>query len=104
MKVLVRRFFPDVDMRPGEHLMSQIYHINRKKLKNHECCMFMNKARNILRVIARHGMYSERLPGNQTWDFRLRRHQIFAAVGRAFGISLDVPEDIYQRTSKKLLK
>jgi hypothetical protein len=101
MKVAIKQIFQNVDLRRGEDGLCQVTRgAHREALNVHEVYLFMNRRRNILKVVGRRGAFIDRLPNPQTYDFRLRRDQILQAVGEYFGLDFDIPAGVYKTARK----
>lgn len=101
--IIIKQIFLNTDLRLGEQgltalLQSDDHPIRRDFLAKHEVVLFMNRQRNIIKVLGQQGMLVDRIHGRGTFDFKLRREQIFKAIGQYFGIELHVPENIFRKT------
>ena len=98
-KITIKQIFIDTDLRSGEVSLGN--RVRRESLANHEVYLFMNRPRNIIKVLGRRGMYIDRLPGRQTFDFRLRRELVLQAIGNYFGITFDIPAGVYKDVQRE---
>ena len=95
--IRIMQIFQDCDLRAGEDglniKLKKEGYVTRNKLKPGEIIMFINRRRDIIKILGKVGMYSEHSGGRSSYDLSMpeRRKMIFDAVGRCFGIELDVP-------------
>lgn len=103
MDIKIRQIFQNHDLRAGRDSLNAFLTQRKKsldKLGRYEVYLFMNRERNLIKVIARQGLYQDRLPSGQTFDFTLRRNQILTGIGEHFGIDLKTPMLVYQKAQK----
>lgn len=103
MEIKIRQIFQNHDLRAGRDSLSTFLKMRKKSLDNlgrYEVYLFMNRERNIIKVVAQRGLFQDRLPSGQTFDFKLRRTQIFASIGEFFGVSMNAPSMVYQKAQK----
>ena len=102
--VRIVQIYQNMDLRAGEDSLSRWLYNNTKHKKNmmklEEVFVFINRKRNIVKVMAMRGILTERLPDKQTWDFKLRRNQLYQLIGRAFGINWSMSNKIYADAKK----
>jgi len=107
-KIRIVQIFQGMDLRAGEGKLTWWLYTATKYKKNQmepgEVFMFINRKRNIVKVMAARGILTERLPDNQTWDFKLRRDQLLKLVGQAFGINWNMSSKVYTDGRKQTLK
>lgn len=61
--------------------------------------MFVNKARNIVKVIGPTSIYTEYLPGEQTFDYNLRLADLLKRIGKHFGFDLTPSREVVEAFS-----
>ena len=102
-EINIKQIFLNHDLRAGRDSLSCFLDGQGKKLKKlnkYECYLFMNTQKNIIKVVAKEGMFTDKLNDNQTYDFSIRYHQIFAKIGKFFGITYHVPTMVYNRVQR----
>jgi hypothetical protein len=57
--------------------------------------LFFNRGMNILKIVARRGVYTEKLPPRERWDLKLRKNQVFEIIGKAFGLNWSVSNQVF---------
>jgi hypothetical protein len=103
MDIKIRQIFQNHDLRAGMDSLSAFLKQRKKsldRLGRYEVYLFMNRERNLIKVIAQQGLFQDRLPSGQTFDFTLRRNQILTGIGEYFGIDLKTPMLVYQKAQK----
>lgn len=88
--ITIIQIYTNTDLRAGEDKLTQLIGGSevRMQQKIGDVYLFINRARNIIKVLGGTGLYSERLPVRETYDLSLRKDKIFSAVGNAFGLKL----------------
>lgn len=98
--VRIRQIFLDVDLRGGERSLGKLF--RRASLNSNEVFLCMNRRRDIIKVLGRRGMFIDRLPAKQTFDFSLRREQILEAIGKYFGLEFNIPDNVYKTVQREV--
>jgi len=103
--VRIVQIYQNMDLRAGEYSLSDwlVIYTNHKKssMKEGEVFLFLNRKRNIVKVMGKHGILTEKLPDKQTWDFKLRRDQLYQLIGKAFGINWSMSNKTYADAKKE---
>jgi hypothetical protein len=83
------QFFVDHNLRGGERQLSIDVEGSNKKLPSGSFYFFLNKKRNIVKVLAQRGCYTEHFPEKETFDYKLRLKQLLKRVGVFFNLNLE---------------
>jgi len=98
-RIRIVQIFQGMDLRAGEYSLSDFLASStlyrKHKMKPGEVFVFINRKRNVVKIMAARGILTERLPDKQTWDFKLRRDQLLRLVGQAFGINWSMSSRVY---------
>lgn len=103
--VRIVQIYQNMDLRAGEYSLSDWLVDNTKHRKSFmndgEVFLFLNRKRNIVKVMGKRGILTEKLPDKQTWDFKLRRNQLYQLIGKAFGINWSMSNSVYTDAKKE---
>ena len=105
VKIKIVQIFVDVDLRKGPMALEELAGQKGgavQQLSKGEVYLFLNSKRNIIKVLARQGLFCDRLPELETFDFRLRRDQIMGSIGKYFGLSWNITSDTYSDVRKEV--
>lgn len=99
--IIIKQIFLNCDLRAGENMLTRLMEqaspsIKRNNLARDEVVLFMNRKRNIIKVLGNKGMFVDHKDGYKTFDFKLRRDEIFKSIGHYFGIELHAPEKVFK--------
>jgi hypothetical protein len=88
MNITIKRIFPNFDLRQtGQEAISKFlrrYKIPRESLDVGELIIFTNRKNNNLRAVSKSLMVAYKFYGNETFDWNLRRSEIFGKLGEDF--------------------
>jgi len=102
--IRIVQIFQNVDLRKGEDALRDMTAYGMTRLEVGEVMLFINKRRNIVKIVGQHGMLTEKLPKEQTWDLSLRKEQIMGIIGKSFGIAWGFSPSALVKARKQLSK
>ena len=105
--IKIMQIFQNVDLRAGENGLGNLLagkNMNIENLPDGYVYLFVNKRRNIVKVLGNSGIFCEKLKDKQTWDFKLRKDQLLGLIGRAFNIELTCSNKLYSEGKEQKLK
>ena len=102
--IIIRQVFSEISMTNGFDGLSRIVAESRQKkvenLNDREVYLFLNRANNYLKVVARDSWICKKLTGNQTFDWKLRRHEIFDVIFKCLGLYVKCTPRAYKKIQK----
>jgi len=102
--IKIVQIFTKVDLRAGEdRLTSLIADKDYPHPRTGEVFLFINRKRNIVKVLGNRGLFIDRLPDKQTFDLSLRKEQLLKSIGRYFGITFSVSDEAYKNHDREMV-
>jgi hypothetical protein len=94
------QFFIEHNLRGGERQLSIDVAGENAKLPQGDFFFFLNKKRNIVKVLGARGVYTEHLPENETFDFKLRLKEFLRKVGVFFNLNLYTTPEVIDKLAE----
>jgi hypothetical protein len=88
----VVQIFINYNCQAGEYKLAVDNRELYSSLRPMELIMFINRKRNIVKVLGKAGLYVEHLPDNQTFDLKIRGPMFAETIGKFFGFRLKISD------------
>ena len=96
------QFFIDHNLQGGENKLSSDVEWRNKELPPLNFYFFLNKNRNIVKVLAQDGLYTQHFKGKQTFEPKLHLKELLKKVGEFFGFHLNPTQGALSQLSQAL--
>jgi hypothetical protein len=103
--IRIIQIYLNIDLRNGDKGLGAFLIKKRgtrqQDMKTGEVFVFWNRARNLVKIMAKDSILVQRLKGaNRRWDPAVDRNELFILIGRAFNLSWNVSAQVYSQVQK----